>query len=314
MNIVDMGQHPYPRDLRGYADTPPEQCWPNGARLALNFVLNYEEGAENTLLNGDTQSENYIHEIPATTPLFRQRDVNAESVYDYGARVGVWRLLRIFEQAQIPVTVFAVGHALALNPRVGRAFATAGHEVASHHWRWKNYIDVDPSVEKEHIQRSIEVITELTGTAPVGWYSGRGSLHSRELAAAAGFKYDSDAYDDELPHWQLVNDKPQLIIPYTLDVNDFRFSLPSGYATGADFEQHMRDTFDVLYSESAQTPRMMSVGLHPRMAGRPGRARALQRFIAYVKEVDGVWICTRAQIAEHWYRSMPPANLRSAMP
>lgn len=303
---LDKTPHPYPRDLTGFGSIPPHAHWPNGARLALNFVLNYEEGAENTPLNGDQQSETYIHEIPNTVPLVRQRNVNTESSYDYGARSGVWRILRIFEKAQIPLTVFAVGQALAQNPTVGRAFASAGHETASHHWRWTDYLNVDPQLERDDIQRSIDIIEKVTGQTPVGWYGGRGSLQTRRLAAETGcFIYDSDVYDDDLPHWTTVNGKALLLIPYALDTNDFKFSLAPGFSTGEQFESYLRDTFDFLYAEGSVLPKLMSVGLHCRVSGRPGRAAALSRFLTYVQGFDDVWICRREEIARHWARQHP---------
>lgn len=298
---------PYPRDVVGFGETPPDPRWPGGARLALSFVLNYEEGGENTLLNGDRHSETFIHEVPSPAPLVGQRNVNTESSYDYGARAGVWRVLRLFERAGLPLTVFAVGKALADNPEVGRAFARLGHEVASHHWRWIDYLDMPEDQEREHVQASIDIIEELTGAKPVGWYGGRGSMQSRRLAVQAGcFRYDSDVYDDDLPHWTTVDGKPQLLIPYALDTNDFKFSISPGFSNGEDFETYLRQAFDFLYDEGAASPKMMSVGLHCRMAGRPGRAAALSRFLDYVRTFEDVWVCRRADIAEHWYGTFPP--------
>lgn len=296
----------YPRDPVGYGEHPPHPRWPGGARLAVSFVLNYEEGAENTILNGDPYSETFIHEVPNAPRLIGERNLNTESSYDYGARAGVWRLLRMFDKVRLPLTVFAVGKALADNPAVGRALARDGHEVASHHWRWIDYLHVDEDVEREHIQRSIETITELTGAPPVGWYAGRSSIRSRRLAVEAGcFRYDSDVYDDDLPHWTLVGDKQQLLIPYAFDTNDFKFSIAPGFSSGADFETYLRRTFDHLYEEGADAPKMMSVGLHCRMAGRPGRAAALESFLTYVRGFDDVWVCRRAEIADHWYTQFP---------
>jgi putative urate catabolism protein len=296
----------YPRDLIGYGANPPHPQWPHNARVAVSFVLNYEEGAEYTILNGDAHSETYVHEVPGTEPLMGLRNVNTESCYDYGARAGVWRLMRIFDKAGFPLTVFAVGKALADNPEVGRAFAREGHEVASHHWRWIDYLHISEEVEREHVHRSIEVIEELTGSQPVGWYAGRGSPQSRRLAAEAGcFEYDSDVYDDDLPHWTLVGTKDLLLIPYTFDNNDFRFSLSPGFSSGLDFETYLRRSFDFLYEEGAESPRMMSIGLHCRMAGRPGRAAGLQHFLRYLQDFDDVWVCRRADIAQHWKEHFP---------
>jgi putative urate catabolism protein len=301
---------PYPRDLIGYGEHPPDPRWPNGARLAVSFVLNYEEGAENTILNGDPHSETFIHEVPSPTPLQGLRNVNTESSYDYGARAGVWRVLRLFEGAGFPLTVFAVGQALEGNPDVGRAFARHGHEVASHHWRWIDYLHVDEDVEREHIRRSIDVIEELTGHRPVGWYGGRTSLQSRRLAVEAGcFLYDSDVYDDDLPHWTRVDGKNLLLIPYSFDTNDFKFSISPGFSSGEDFGTYLRNSFDFLYEEGARSPKMMSIGLHCRMVGRPGRAAALRRFLEYLRGFDDVWVCRRADIAEHWYTNFPPGEL-----
>lgn len=296
----------YPRDPVGYGEHPPHPRWPGGARLAVSFVLNYEEGAENTILNGDPHSETFIHEIPGAPRLVDERNVNTESSYDYGARAGVWRILRMFDKAALPLTVFAVGKALADNPAVGRAFARDGHEVASHHWRWIDYLHVDEAVEREHIQRSIDTITELTGAPPVGWYAGRSSMRSRRLAVEAGcFRYESDVYDDDLPHWTTVGGSRFLLIPYAFDTNDFKFSIAPGFSSGSDFETYLRRTFDFLYEEGEDCPKMMSIGLHCRMAGRPGRASALQSFLAYVQNFDDVWVCRRADIAEHWYTEFP---------
>lgn len=300
----------YPRDPIGYGEHPPDARWPNGARLAVSFVLNYEEGGESTVLNGDAHSETFIHEVPSPAPLIGRRNVNTESSYDYGARAGVWRVLRVFEQVGLPLTVFAVGKALADNPDVGRAFARLGHEVASHHWRWIDYLDVPEEVEREHVQRSIEVIEELTGTKPVGWYGGRGSMQSRRLAVEAGcFRYDSDVYDDDLPHWTIVGGAPLLLIPYAFDTNDFKFSISPGFSSSEDFETYLGRAFDFLYEEGAHSPKMLSVGLHCRMAGRPGRAAGLSRFLEHVKSFDDVWVCRRADIADHWYATFPPEGL-----
>jgi putative urate catabolism protein len=300
------GAAPYPRDLVGYGETAPHPRWPGGARLALSFVLNYEEGGENTPLNGDSHAESFITESPSPSPLAGFRNVNTESLYDYGARVGVWRILRLFESAGLPLTVFAVGRALEQNKDVGRAFARLGHEVASHHWRWIDYVHVPEDVEREHIRRSIDLIEELTGVQPAGWYGGRTSIRSRRLAAEAGcFRYDSDVYDDDLPHWSSVDGTPVLLVPYSLDANDFKFAVSPGFSSGTDFEEYLRATFDHLYEEGATTPKMMSVGLHCRVTGRPARAAALGRFLKYVQSFDDVWVCRRMEIADHWRRTFP---------
>lgn len=303
---------PYPRNLVGYGPQPPRPAWPGGARLALNFVLNYEEGAEYTVLNGDAHSETYLHELPGGAAVQGARSVNTESGYDFGARVGVWRLLNTFERAGVPFTVFAVGRALELNPAVGPAFIAAGHEVASHHWRWIDYAGMPAALEREHVLRSIDAIERYCGVPPVGWYGGRVSERSRELAAATGvFLYDSDVYDDELPHWTRAADRDLLLIPYTLEANDVKFSVAPGFGMGSDFEQYLRDTFDTLYAEGSAPdtsrlgPRMMSVGLHCRVSGRPGRAAALARFLSYVASFPDVWIARRDEIARHWARVHP---------
>lgn len=298
---------PYPRDPVGYGESPPSPRWPNAARLAVSFVLNYEEGAENSVLNGDAHSETFVHEVPSPQPLVGLRNVNTESSYDYGSRAGVWRILRLFEEAQFPLTVFAVGKALELNPDVGRAFARLGHEVASHHWRWIDYLHVGEDVERDHIRRSIQIIEDLTGAKPQGWYGGRTSLNSRRLAVEAGcFRYDSDVYDDDLPHWTKVSGNDLLLIPYSFDNNDFKFAISPGFSSGDDFESYLRNSFDFLYAEGAHSPKMMSIGLHCRMAGRPGRAAALRRFLEYVRGFDDVWVCRRSDIASHWYQNFPP--------
>jgi putative urate catabolism protein len=303
-------EDPYARDLVGYGQTPPNPKWPNGARLALSFVLNYEEGAENSLLNGDGQSEIFITEVPSSTPLVGQRNVNTESLYDYGARSGIWRLLRLFDEFEMPLTAFAVGKALADNPEVGRELARRGHEVASHHWRWIDYSTVPETVERQHIQWSIEIIEELTGSKPAGWYGGRTSMNSRRLAAEADcFRYDSDVYDDDLPHWIQVEGKPWLLLPYTLDTNDFKFSISPGFSSGSDFARYLKGAFDELYREGLTYPKMLSVGLHCRMAGRPGRTAGLREFMEYVKTFPDVWVARRADIADHW-RATHPASTR----
>ena len=296
---------PYPRDLVGYGSRPPSVEWPNGARLALSFVLNYEEGGENSIEFGDPHAESFITEVASAGPLMGARNVNTESLYDYGSRVGVWRILRLFDEFQMPLTVFAVGQALEKNPEVAAAFVSAGHEVASHHWRWIDYRDMPEELELENVKKSIDVIERLTGTRPLGWYGGRTSMNSRRLAVECGFEYDNDVYDDDLPHWMEVNGEPLLLVPYTLDNNDFKFSVSPGFSSGDDFSTYLKGAFDTLYAEAQQTPKMMSVGLHCRMAGKPGRAAALRAFLEYVSEFDGVWICRRREIALVWRQQHP---------
>ena len=297
----------YPRDLIGYGANPPKADWPGGARLALQFVLNYEEGAENSILHGDAASEAFLSEIVAAQPLPGVRHISMESLYDYGARVGVWRILRLFERKRVPLTIFAVAMAAERNPGVIRAMVDAGHEIANHGWRWINYQYVGEEVEREHIRRSVEVLERVAGTRPVGWYQGRTSPNTRRLAAeCGGFLYDSDAYDDDLPYWEVVEGSgPQLIVPYTLDANDMRFASPQGFNSGDQFLAYLRDSFDVLYAEGAETPRMMSVGLHCRLVGRPGRLAALERFLDHALAHEGVWFCRRADIARHWRERHP---------
>ena len=298
----------YPRDLRGYGANPPDPRWPNGARLALSFVLNYEEGGENTVLNGDAASEIYLHEVPGGAPMVGQRNRTVESQFDYGARAGVWRVLRLFAQRGLPLTVYGVGRALELNPDVAHAFVSAGHEVASHGWRWIDYHAMPEAQERAEIARCVETITRLTGRRPVGWYTGRISPNTRRLVAEhGGFLYDSDAYDDDLPHYIEVAGKPQLIIPYTLDNNDMKFAVPPGFGDPDGFERHLRDACDMLRAEGAAgAPRMMSVGLHCRIVGRPGRAAALARFLDHVVACGDVWVARREDIARHWWAMHPP--------
>jgi putative urate catabolism protein len=306
------GDTDYPRDFLGYGASPPDPQWPGGARLALSFVLNYEEGGENTVLNGDAGSEIYLHEVPGGTPLKGARNLTVESQFDYGARAGVWRILRLFAERHLPLTIYGVGRALELNPTAARAFAAAGHEVASHGWRWIDYQGVDEATERAEIARCVATIERLTGTRPVGWYTGRISARTRRLVAEhGGFLYDSDAYDDDLPHYVTAAGKPHLVIPYTLDNNDMKFAVPPGFSANDGFTQHLRDAFDLLRREAAKGhAKMMSVGLHCRLAGRPGRAAALERFLDHVASTPDVWVCRRRDIAEHWWKTHPPSLAR----
>jgi putative urate catabolism protein len=296
----------YPRDLVGYGASPPHADWPDGARLALSFVLNYEEGGEACILDGDPAAEAYLQEVPGIPPLEGQRNLSVESVYEYGARAGFWRILRLFVERDLTLTVYAVGLALERNPEAARAMVDAGFEVASHGWRWIDYQNVPEAEERAHIKRAIEAIERTTGQRPVGWYTGRVSPNTRRLVAeAGGFLYDSDSYADDLPYWLVVHDRPHLVIPYTLDNNDMKFGLLNGFNHGEEFFQYLRDAFDVLYEEGARQPKMMSVGLHCRLVGRPGRAAALTRFLDYARSHDAVWITTRAEIARHWHANHP---------
>ena len=297
-----MHDKPYPRDLIGYGPNPPHAGWPGGARLAVQFVINYEEGGENNILHGDAASEAFLSEIVGAQPWPGARHMSMESIYEYGSRVGIWRLFELFRRHDIPVTVFAVAMALARNPAVAEAALAAGHEICSHGYRWIDYRDVPEAVEREHLQKAIEIITELTGERPLGWYTGRTSVNTRRLIVEeGGFLYDADDYNDDLPFWTMVDGKRHLVVPYTLDANDMRFATPQGFNAGDQFFSYLRDAFDVLYEESAVTPRMMSIGLHCRLAGRPGRLRALGKFIAHARGQSGVWFCRRIDIARHWH-------------
>jgi putative urate catabolism protein len=301
----------YPRDLVGYGRRPPDARWPGGARIALQFVLNYEEGGENCVLHGDAGSEQFLSEIVGAAA-YPARHLSMESIYEYGSRVGVWRILAEFERRRLPLTVFGVSMALQRHPEVTRAFVEAGHEIACHGWRWIHYQDVDEATEREHMRLGMAVIEQLTGQRAVGWYTGRDSPNTRRLVADDGrLLYDSDYYGDDLPFWTKVARTDgrvvdHLVVPYTLDTNDMRFATPQGFNTAEHFYQYLRDAFDVLYAEGADTPRMMSVGMHCRLLGRPGRIRALQRFLDHVERHDRVWVCRRADIARHWIARHPP--------
>jgi allantoinase len=300
----------YPRDLRGHGRHPPHAQWPGGARVALQFVLNFEEGGENSVLHGDAGSEQFLSEL-FNPPAFAARHLSMESIYEYGSRVGVWRLLREFESRRLPLTVFGVAMALQRCPEVTAACVELGHEIACHGWRWIHYQHVEESVERAHLKHAMQVLEELTGSRPLGWYTGRDSPHTRRLVADhGGFAYDSDYYGDDLPFWLNVRKSdghlaPHLVLPYTLDNNDMRFALPQGFSHGQPFFEYLRDAFDVHYAEGDERPSMMSVGLHCRLLGRPGRFRALQRFLDHVMAHDQVWITRRIDIAAHWRRVHP---------
>ncbi len=299
----------YPRDLAGYGRVPPKVQWPGGARLAVQFVLNFEEGAENCVLHGDPASETFLSEIVGAKAYDGVRHPSMESLYEYGSRVGVWGLLREFDRRQLPLTCFAVAMAMERNPEPVAAMVEAGHEIASHGWRWIDYQFVDEATEREHIRKAVEIHTRIAGSRPLGFYQGRTSPQTRRLCIEeGGFLYDADSYSDDLPYWDTEHARPHLVVPYTLDVNDMRFSSPAGFGTPAHFEGYLRDTFDQLYAEGADGPRMMSVGLHCRLAGRPGRARALARFLDYIQTHQDVWVCRRVDIAEHWRKNHPPAG------
>jgi putative urate catabolism protein len=297
----------YPRDLVGYADRPPHPRWPGQARLAVNFVLNYEEGGERSVLHGDTESETRLSDLFPGIPRRGARDLNAESAYEYGARVGFWRLLGVFAARQVPFTVYAVGMALERNPRAAEAMAAQGCDVVDHGWRWIDYHGVDEATEREHIRLSVETIQRLTGTRPLGWYVGTPSANTRRLVVEeGGFLYDSDAYNDELPYWNHDHGRPHLIIPHTLDDNDTRLARGLGWGQAEDFYLSLRDNFDALYREGAETPKLITVAVHCRLVGKPGRAAAFARFIDHVLRHDRVWICRRIEVAEHWRSHHPP--------
>jgi putative urate catabolism protein len=302
----------YPRDLIGYGNRPPKVEWPQGARLALQVVLNYEEGGENCVLHGDPASESFLSEIVSAQPVEGDRHMSMESLYEYGSRVGVWRLLRLFRDYQIPITAFAVAMALERNPAVAEALLEAGHEICSHGWRWIDYQGVPEEIEREHLHRAIETITRLTGERPLGWYTGRSSPNTRRLVVEeGGFLYDADDYNDDLPYWTEVGGRSHLVVPYTLDNNDMRFATAQGFNCGDQFFQYLRDSFDTLYQEGKTAPRMMSVGLHCRLIGRPGRVAALRRFIEYARRHDDVWFCRRIDIARHWKAHHSPVEAQS---
>lgn len=300
------------RDLRGYAESPPDPKWPGAARLALQIVLNYEEGGENTLLNGDSHSEAFLSEIVNARPLEGVRHMSMESLYEYGSRVGVWRLKALFDRYKMPLTVFAVGKAVELYPAPVQALHAAGHEICSHGFRWIDYQHVDEVTEREHMQMAITAIEKAIGERPLGWYTGRTGPNTHRLVSEeGGFLYSADDYSDELPFWDYRYAAPQLVIPYTLDANDMRFVSPQGFNSGEQFLQYLKDSFDVLYAEGAHSPKMMSVGLHCRISGRPGRFAALEQFLRYVRSHDDVWVCRRIDIARHWNNLHPPDPSRS---
>ncbi len=290
----------------GYGGQPPYAGWPNDARVALNFVVNYEEGAEYNVLNEDGQSETLLSDAGTVAPRLGTRDLNVESGYEYGSRSGLWRILGIFDERQLPFTAYAVGLALEQNPEAAAAIKAAGCDVVSHAWRWIDYHGMAEEEEREHIRRSVETIERLTGARPVGWYTGRPSINTRRLVVEeGGFLYDCDAYNDDLPYWTEVDGEPHLIICHTHDNNDSRFARPPYFTLGEDFFTYIKDAFDWLYTEGAEVPKMMTVALHCRIVGRPGRIGALARFLDYVERLDDVWICQRGEIARHWIANHP---------
>jgi putative urate catabolism protein len=290
----------------GYGPRTPDPQWPGSARIAVQFVINYEEGGENSILHGDTASEPFLSEIIGAQPYPGMRHMSMESQYEYGSRAGFWRLLRLFTARDIPVTIYGVAMALERNPQAVEAMLGVGWEIASHGYRWIDYQHVAERVEWEHLQRAIEIHTRVTGSRPLGWYTGRCSPNTRRLVVAeGGFVYDADSYADDLPYWITDYGKPHLVVPYALDANDMRFATNQGFNNGDQFYAYLRDTFDMLYAEGDTAAKMMSIGLHCRLVGRPGRAAALARFLDYVQGQSRVWLCRRIDIARHWLARHP---------
>lgn len=298
----------YPRDMVGYGRRTPDPKWPGGARIAVQFVVNYEEGGENNILHGDAASEAFLSEIVGAPPWAGQRHPNMESIYEYGARAGFWRLWRLFTGRQVPATVYGVATAMARNPEAVAAMLEAGWEVASHGLKWIDYRDVPIEEERRQMHAAIRLHTELTGSRPLGWYTGRTSENSRALAMEeGGFLYEADSYADDLPYFVEGPKGPHLVVPYALDSNDMRFATAQGFNSGDQFFAYLKDSFDVLYAEGETSPKMLSVGLHCRLAGRPGRSAALARFVDYVLGHDRVWVTRRVDIARHWWKHHAPA-------
>ena len=310
----------YPRDLAGYGRHPPHARWPDGARIALQFVLNHEEGSENCVLHGDAASETFLSEIIGAQA-FPMRHMSMESLFVFGSRAGMWRVLRAFERRKLPLTVFAVAMALRRYPEAAAAYRELGHEIAGHGLRWISYQLVDEATERAHLAEAVAILRELSGTAPLGWYTGRDSPNTRRLVVEhGGFVYDADSYADDLPYWTEVTisdngstlSVPHLVVPYTLDSNDMRFAAAQGFNSGTQFFDYLRDSFDTLYREGdpagLDAPKMLSIGLHARLVGRPGRIASLERFLDYVLEHRHVWICRRVDIARHWIATHPPAS------
>ena len=312
MNAASSSQ-PYPRDLIGYGAKPPHPRWPGNARIAVSFVLNYEEGAENCVLHGDPASETFLSEIIGAQA-FPDRHLSMETIYEYGSRAGVWRLLRLFESRGLPLTIFGVSMALQRHPEVARAFVDLGHEIACHGLRWISYQSVDEATERAHMAEAVKIIRALTGEAPAGWYTGRDSPQTRKLVLEhGGFLYDSDSYADDLPYWvDTPQGAPHLVVPYALDSNDMRFAAAQGFNSGTQFFDYLRDAFDVLYEEGdpqgLNAPKMLSIGLHCRLVGRPGRIAALARFLDHVRSHPDVWVCRRVDIARHWHAHHHPSG------
>jgi len=295
----------YPRDLKGYAGKQPNVSWPGNARIAVQFVLNIEEGGENCVLHGDTASEGFLSEIIGAQPLENARHMSMESIYEYGSRAGVWRILDVFRAQGLPITIFAVAMAAQRTPQIIERALRDGHEIASHGLRWINYHGVPEELEREHLQQAMDILSDICGERPLGWYTGRTSENTRRLVAEyGGFLYDADDYSDDLPFWSKVQ-PGQLIVPYTLDTNDMRFATAQGFNSSEQFYTYLRDAFDVLYEEGAHSPKMLSIGMHARLLGRPGRIQALKRFIEHITSHDKVWVARRADIARHWRQQFP---------
>ncbi|WP_025731771.1 allantoinase PuuE [Carnimonas nigrificans] len=300
----------YPRDMRGYAGHPPHAQWPNNAKIAVQFVVNVEEGSENNVLHGDAGSETFLSDIIGAES-YKDRHMSMESLYEYGSRAGFFRIIREFEKRQLPLSAFTVAMALERCPEIAQTLVERGDEIVSHGYRWLHYQHVEPHIEQQHMEQALRIFKEITGSTPLGWYTGRDSPNTRRLVVENGsFLYDSDYYGDDLPLWTEVtvadgSTVPHLVVPYTLDVNDMKFASPGGFNCGDQFFSYLRDAFDVLYAEGDEAPKMMSIGLHPRLIGRPGRFRALQRFLDHIEAHDRVWVCKRADIARHWIEHHP---------
>ena len=300
----------YPRDILGYGQNPPHPMWPDNSRIAVQFVINYEEGAENCILHGDPASETFLSEIIGAPRFVGARHMSMESLYEYGSRAGFWRLHRLFTSRNLPVTVFGVAMALERNPEAVEAMLKADWEIASHGYRWIDYKNIPEDIERAHMAKAIDIHTRVTGSRPLGWYTGRTGVNTQRLVQeAGGFLYDADSYADDLPYWvETPAGKPHLVVPYTLDTNDMRFASPQGFNSGEQFFSYLQDAFDVLYAEGEATPKMLSIGLHCRLIGRPGRIASLEKFIDYANNHADVWLCRRIDIARHWHKHHQPIN------
>ena len=294
------------RNFIGYGDKPPKVVWPKNAKLAVNFVINYEEGGESCILDGDCHSEHLLSDIFGAVPYKDQRNLNIESLYEYGSRVGIHRLIKIFTDRGLPATVFCVGKALEKNPDIGEKMKKANFEISSHGYRWIDYRNVSAEIEKAHIEKTIEVHQKILGEKPPGIYQGKPSVNTRKLIIENGsFRYDSDAYNDEIPYWVKHEDKNHLIIPYTLECNDMKFSTGNGFSYGEQFYQYLKDTFECMYEEGTESAKLMSIGLHCRLIAKPGRVQALKKFLSYLEDYNDIWICQRQEIADHWHINHP---------